>query len=97
MKKFLLTFFIILLQSTLLAHGYELKPGVVITNKNYEEYILALQTLLIPCNFNNVVNGLKKGWITLKIQKKLLIPTNKGYLEASARNKGKFKLKYYFG
>lgn len=43
------------------------KPGITITPENYQDYFSELRTLLDPCTFHCVVEGLKRGLITIPV------------------------------
>lgn len=91
-KTFFILFIFFIIPVLPYAYEYKLNPGVVITNKNYKKFLPELKNMLIPCNFNNVINGLKEDWITISIGKRVFISTNKGYLEACSRNEEKYSL-----
>ncbi|MDY6862038.1 MAG: hypothetical protein SV062_03510 [Thermodesulfobacteriota bacterium] len=49
------------------AKEYKIKPEVLITKENYERYLPELKRLLLPTSFNQVINALGKGWITIPV------------------------------
>ncbi|MDY6863825.1 MAG: outer membrane lipoprotein-sorting protein [Thermodesulfobacteriota bacterium] len=89
---FLAMLFVLCINGLIQAQEYKIKPGVVITKENYENYLPELKLSLPHAVFHRYVNGLKNGWITMPIVKKEYPPLNFFYLEASKQNKGKFKV-----
>ncbi|MDY6864162.1 MAG: DUF1329 domain-containing protein [Thermodesulfobacteriota bacterium] len=69
-----------------------IKPGTVITGKNYETYLPELKRLLTSVLFKHYINGLQNGWITMPIVKKGDYKSPKGYLEFSDKNADKYKV-----
>ena len=47
----------------------EIKPGIVITEKNYERYLPALKEVMDPGSYLVVVPYLRKGLITMPINR----------------------------
>ncbi len=56
-----------------------IKPGIVITSKNYQQYLPELQKLLNPGMYNMVVQGLERGLLTLPIEKTVEYPQPKAH------------------
>jgi len=45
----------------------EIKPGAVINQQNYKDYLPALKDLLAPSRYAAYTKGLEKGWITMPV------------------------------
>ncbi|MDY6863023.1 MAG: DUF1329 domain-containing protein [Thermodesulfobacteriota bacterium] len=93
MRKIILIIFILgCIFNLVWAQEYKVKPGVVITKKNYTQYLSELKKLLPQAIFPTQINGIKNGWITMPIVKKEYPPFNIEYIEASKKNLGKFNV-----
>ncbi|MDY6862561.1 MAG: DUF1329 domain-containing protein [Thermodesulfobacteriota bacterium] len=91
MKKFL----IVILNLTFIPgflYSQDIKPGIVITKKNYANYLKSMKELLPRGSFIWLSNGLKEGWTTIPVVEKKIYPPPKGFAEATAKNTGKFKV-----
>lgn len=71
----------------------QIKPGVVITQTNYREYLPELKRLLNPGTLRVVVDSLERGLITLPIVETEVYPQSKPYHEATMKYAGTCKLR----
>jgi len=78
------------LTSSLLAK--EIKPGIVITQKNYKEYLPELKRMLCPSMFIAYSEGLEKGWITMPVKETAKVPTPPGFWEATQKYSSQCKV-----
>jgi len=91
LRILLVSVFIILgIPLTGVAEQKEIKPGVVITRDNFDQYSSSLKELLIPGYYQHIIvgGGLLKGWMTIPV-----VETNKwkyqppqAFIEASRKN-----------
>ena len=65
-----------------------IKPGVVITGKNLDEYLPELQKLLPPSRVKAYSMGLKGGLVTMPIVKTTYVMSTKGQMEATRKYAG---------
>ncbi len=75
-----------------MAHEDKIRPGTVITEKNYENYSEELKKLFTPAYFITVSKGIKNGWITIPVVKKRDYPLREGFAKATRNNIGKFRV-----
>ena len=83
--------FLLLMLVPMTIFAKEIKPGVVITKDNYEDYLPELKRLLNPATFLTIVPGIKNGWITMPVVETAKYPLTK-YGKATMANAGKFKV-----
>ncbi|MDY6863096.1 MAG: DUF1329 domain-containing protein [Thermodesulfobacteriota bacterium] len=88
----LIIFVFICLRVPISAQEDKIRPGTVITEKNYENYSKELKKVFTPAYFITVSKGVKNGWITIPVVKKRDYPLRKGFAEATRNNTGKFKV-----
>ena len=67
----------------------EIKPGITITQANYQQYAPFLQQLLDPGTYQVVIRGLQQGIITMPIVKTEEYPQYAPLYEATQKNAGK--------
>jgi len=84
--KLCLCFMLIVVFMSTITLAEEIKPGIVIDKANYKNYLPELKRLLTPSSFETVINGLRKGFITLPIVEKRKYIPPKGYVEATKKN-----------
>ncbi|MDY6862048.1 MAG: DUF1329 domain-containing protein [Thermodesulfobacteriota bacterium] len=75
-----------------IASAGEIKSGTVINKGNYTNYISELKHIIFSHYYNDIIQGLEKGWITLPIIENRIIHPPKGFLKASKKNMGKLKV-----
>lgn len=91
MKKMILSIVIFILLFSAYLPAQEIKPGLVISKDNYEGYLPELERLLSPPDLVVCLQGLKNGWMTMRIREYEPYPACK-YDRASLENHGKFKV-----
>ena len=70
-----------------------IKPGLVIDQKNVNQYEEELRSLLPPSKWKWCIDiGLKKGLVTMPIVEKKYFPPSKGYRDATAKYAEKCKI-----
>ena len=83
---FILFFIGIILPVSLVAKENKIKPGVIITQENYKNYLSDLKELLpISSTFLLYSHGLEQGWVTMPIVETVNYPPPKGVGEATAK------------
>jgi hypothetical protein len=93
MKIFFLIFVIMgYMLSFAEAQEFKIKPGVIITKKNYENYLPELEKHFPPGCFAHYINGLKNGYISIPVIEKRKYLLSKGFREATENNIGKCRV-----
>lgn len=91
MKKISIFLFLFLTLPTVVFGG-EIKPGITVTRDNYQEYLPQLEKLLFHGCYLAVIDGLKRGVLTLPIVKTHEYPQPKYFDAATRRNHHKCKV-----
>ncbi|MDY6863655.1 MAG: DUF1329 domain-containing protein [Thermodesulfobacteriota bacterium] len=92
MKRTFLIFLILCICTHDLSRAKEIKPGIVINEGNYTEYLPELKKLLTPGYLTDIIMALKNGWITFPVVEKKNYPPAEHFHRATLNNVGRYKV-----
>ncbi len=90
MKKIIFAAIFVLIPSLSLAQ--QIRPGVVITQKNYKRYLPELKKLLLPGHYFIIVEDLEKGILFMPIVETKKYPQPRHYHQATLKYAGRSKI-----
>ncbi|MDY6861439.1 MAG: DUF1329 domain-containing protein [Thermodesulfobacteriota bacterium] len=94
MRKHIVMLFIFMAIPVLIwGKGDKIKIGTIITNQNYKQYIPAIKSMLPEGSHYWIINGIKKGWITIPlVQREKNYPAPPGFAAATKKYAGVCKI-----